>query len=93
MSARANGHPDMAAQRALVAGEWAWGSPRIYGLRPDQLPRVRWPRVLPRGASDWLIGGAGGPGPSLCHGLAGVVLALHEAGQHFGDEGRRTGCG
>ncbi len=30
--------------------------------------------------------GSTAPGTSLYHGLAGVVLALHEAGQHFGDD-------
>src|SRR5215472_11337198 len=43
---------------------------------------------LARGAADWLIDSGGlDPGdPSLYHGLAGVVLALHEAHQHFGDD-------
>ena len=43
---------------------------------------------LARGAADWLIDGAGvdAGDPSLYHGLAGVVLALHEAHQHFGDD-------
>lgn len=42
---------------------------------------------LARRAADWLIDGGGeiaGDG-TLYRGLAGVVLALHEAGQHFGD--------
>ncbi|MHB1431076.1 MAG: lanthionine synthetase LanC family protein, partial [Streptosporangiaceae bacterium] len=39
-------------------------------------------------AADWRAGNASAdPGdPSLYHGLAGVVLALHEAHQHFGDD-------
>src|ERR1022692_1352030 len=43
---------------------------------------------LARGAADWLINGTGADAgdPSLYHGLAGVVLALHEAHQHFGDD-------
>lgn len=42
---------------------------------------------LARGAADWLVGGGTDPGdPSLYHGLAGVVLALHEAYRHFGDD-------
>jgi hypothetical protein len=47
---------------------------------------------LARGAADWLIGGpaAGSADPSVYHGLAGVVLALHEAHQHFGDDRYRV---
>ena len=43
---------------------------------------------LARGAADWLIDGSGADpdDPTLYHGLAGVVLALHEAHQHFGDD-------
>jgi hypothetical protein len=43
---------------------------------------------LARGAVDWLIDGAAvdPQDPSLYHGLAGVVLALQEAQQHFGDD-------
>ena len=43
---------------------------------------------LARGAADWLTGGAGVTAGDLSfyHGLAGVVLALHEAHQHFGDD-------
>jgi Lanthionine synthetase C-like protein len=43
---------------------------------------------LARGATDWLIDrpGADQADPSLYHGLAGEVLALHEAYQHFGDD-------
>ena len=56
--------------------------------RLDQLSRGAQAARLARGAADWLIDSTGGdPGdPSLYHGLAGVVLALHEAHQHFGDE-------
>lgn len=44
---------------------------------------------LARGAADWLVGHGTGADPgdlSLYHGLAGVVLALYEADQHFGDD-------
>lgn len=56
--------------------------------RPDQLSRGAQAARLARGAADWLIDGTGvDPGdPSLYHGLAGVVLALHAAHQHFGDD-------
>lgn len=49
------------------------------GVRAEQLAR---------GAADWLLAGHGlEPGdPSLYHGRAGVVLALQEAHQHFGDD-------
>jgi hypothetical protein len=54
----------------------------------SQLSRAARAARLARGAADWL---AGSPvldpsDLSLYHGLAGVVLALHEAQQHFGDE-------
>jgi hypothetical protein len=54
----------------------------------DQLSRGAQAARLARGAADWLIDGSGlDPGdPSLYHGLAGMVLALHEAHQHFGDD-------
>jgi lantibiotic modifying enzyme len=56
--------------------------------RPDQLPRGAQAERLARGAADWILGGSGADSgdPSLYHGLAGVVLALHEAHQHFGDD-------
>jgi hypothetical protein len=56
--------------------------------RPDQLSCGAQAARLARGATDWLIDGpAVDPGdPSLYHGLAGVVLALHEAHRHFGDD-------
>jgi lanthionine synthetase-like protein len=43
---------------------------------------------LARGAADWLVDGAATDpdDPSLYHGAAGVLLALHEAHRHFGDE-------
>lgn len=43
---------------------------------------------LARVSADWLIDGAtlDEDDPSLYHGQAGVVLALHEAHQHFGDD-------
>jgi Lanthionine synthetase C-like protein len=56
--------------------------------QPSQLSRGVRAARLARGAADWLIDGPGvvaGDG-SLYHGLAGVVLALHEADQHFGDD-------
>ena len=54
----------------------------------DQLSRGAQAERLARGAADWLIDSSGlDPGdPSLYHGLAGMVLALHEAHQHFGDD-------
>ena len=56
--------------------------------RPDQLLHGAQAAQLARGAADWLIDGTGTDpaDPSLYHGLAGVVLALHEAHQHFGDD-------
>lgn len=56
--------------------------------RPDQLSRGARAAHLARGAVDWLIDGGAADldDPSLYHGLSGVVLALHEAHQHFGDE-------
>jgi len=56
--------------------------------RPDQLSRGAQAASLARGAADWLLDGTGvdPADPSLYHGLAGVVLALHEAHEHFGDE-------
>jgi hypothetical protein len=56
--------------------------------RPDQLSHGAQAARLARGAADWLIDGTGADpaDPSLYHGLAGVVLALHEAHQHFGDD-------
>jgi hypothetical protein len=56
--------------------------------QPDQVSRGIQAARLGRGAADWLIDGPGADpaDPSLYHGLAGVVLALHEAHQHFGDD-------
>lgn len=44
--------------------------------------------LLARGAADWLLTmrNADEQDPSLHHGQAGVVLALQEAFEHFGDE-------
>jgi hypothetical protein len=54
----------------------------------DQLSRGAQAERLARGAADWLIDAtsADPEDASLYHGLAGVVLALHEAHQHFGDD-------
>jgi hypothetical protein len=56
--------------------------------RRDQLTRGGRAARLARGAADWLLDVTHvDPGDaSLYHGLAGVVLALHEAHQHFGDD-------
>ena len=65
-----------------------YGSVRYGSARYDQAARGERAAHLARRAADWLIGGRGSdPGdPSLYHGLAGIVLALHEAEQHFGDD-------
>ena len=42
--------------------------------------------LLARGAADWLLASCGGDDYSLYHGQAGIVLALHEAHKHFGDD-------
>ena len=56
--------------------------------RPDQLSRGAQAARLARAATDWLIDGVAldPADPSVYHGLAGVVLALHEAHRHFGDD-------
>lgn len=56
--------------------------------QPDQLSRGVQAARLARDAADWLVERAAldRGDPSLYHGLAGVVLALHEAHQHFGDD-------
>src|SRR5580693_4615870 len=56
--------------------------------RSDQLSRGALAARLARGAADWLIDGPGVDlgDPCLYHGLADVVIALHEAYQHFGDD-------
>lgn len=44
---------------------------------------------LARGAADWLVNRSAvtaSTDPSLYHGLAGVLLALHEAHRHFGED-------
>ncbi|WP_325603961.1 lanthionine synthetase LanC family protein [Nocardioides sp.] len=52
------------------------------GARTDEVT------LLARGAADWLLTmhSADVEDPSLYHGQAGVVLALQEAFEHFGDE-------
>jgi hypothetical protein len=44
--------------------------------------------LLARGAADWLLASCGEDPEdySLYHGQAGIVLALHEAHKHFGDD-------
>jgi hypothetical protein len=56
--------------------------------RPDQLSRGARAAGLARGGADWLIRGGSADlwDLSLYHGLAGIVLALHEAHRHFGDD-------
>jgi hypothetical protein len=56
--------------------------------QPDQFARGARAAGLARGAADWLIEGTGVDprDPSLYHGLAGVVLALEEAYEYFGDD-------
>lgn len=56
--------------------------------QPDQLSRGAQAARLARGAADWLTSARADDlgDPSLYHGLAGVVLALHEAHRHFGDD-------
>jgi Lanthionine synthetase C-like protein len=56
--------------------------------RASQLSHGAHAARLARGAADWLAEGVvSDPADlSLYHGLAGVILALHEAHQHFGDE-------
>lgn len=56
--------------------------------RGSQLLRAGRAAGLARGAADWLAERAVSESVdlSLYHGLAGVVLALHEAHQHFGDD-------
>lgn len=55
---------------------------------PEHLPLGAQAEDLARGAVEWLtsVETQDLERPSLYHGLAGVVLALHEAHQHFGDE-------
>ena len=54
----------------------------------DQHSRGARAAQLARGAADWLVDGdlLDVYDPSLYHVLAGVVLALHEADRHFGDD-------
>lgn len=55
---------------------------------PERLTRAGQTEGLARGAADWLNTAmmAQLDDPSLYHGLAGVVLALGEAYQHFGED-------
>ncbi|WP_406047237.1 lanthionine synthetase LanC family protein [Kribbella sp. NBC_00889] len=54
---------------------------------PDRAARAEEVTWLARGAADWLVGKvADCKDPSLYHGMAGIVLALQEAAQHFGDD-------
>ena len=53
------------------------------------MSRIEQLHALVRGASDWLadaVSAGSEDDPSLYQGLAGVVLALWEAQQHFGDD-------
>lgn len=53
----------------------------------DRPARIQQATRLARGAADWMVDGvADCEDPSLYHGLAGIVLALQEAAQHFGDD-------
>jgi hypothetical protein len=54
---------------------------------PGRAARADHAGRLARGAADWLLDSvADCEDPSLYHGLSGIVLALQEAAQHFGDE-------
>lgn len=54
---------------------------------PDRALRADQATCLARGAADWLLDSATCiEDPSLYHGLSGVLLALQEAAQHFGDD-------
>ena len=57
-------------------------------IRSDQFSRGTRAADLALGAADWLVEGVGTDAgdPSLYHGLAGVVLALHEADRHVSDD-------
>lgn len=54
---------------------------------PEQFSRGERAEHLARGAADWLAERVevGVDDPSLYHGLAGILMALHEARDHFGD--------
>ncbi|HZX03394.1 lanthionine synthetase LanC family protein [Kribbella sp.] len=52
----------------------------------DQYARGEQAEELARAGADWLAGRASSDDLSLYHGLSGVVIALHEAHQHFGDD-------
>lgn len=55
----------------------------------DRAVRAEEATHLSRRAVDWLLNVhvVDSEDPSLYHGQAGVVLALQEAAEHFGDEG------
>lgn len=52
---------------------------------PDVIDRADGAELLAREAVEWILGGAGADWsePSLYHGRAGMLLALHEAAVHF----------
>ncbi|MDX2968580.1 lanthionine synthetase LanC family protein [Kribbella solani] len=53
----------------------------------DRAARTETATRLARGAADWLLGNLGDrEDPSLYHGQAGILLALHEAARHFDDD-------
>lgn len=64
---------------------------------PDRAARAEQATRLARGAVGWLLDSSGADceDPSLYQGHAGVVLALQEAFQHFGDQryGRAVAAG
>ncbi len=53
---------------------------------PGRAERAAQAAHLARGAADWLLDSVSdGSDPTLYHGLTGIVLALHEAAEHFAD--------
>ncbi|WP_198676230.1 lanthionine synthetase LanC family protein [Kribbella monticola] len=76
--------PDPAAQQAKGLAAPKATAP---GTRDATAPGIREAAELAWGATDWMIEhGSAGDDLSLYHGLAGIVLALHESAEHFGDE-------
>jgi hypothetical protein len=63
--------------------------------KSNQLSRGAHAARLAQGAADWLTDATGSDprGVSLYHGLAGILLALHEAAQQFGDDRYRLAVG
>lgn len=54
---------------------------------PNRAARTEEATRSARGAANWLLDNAADcKDASLHHGLAGILLALHEAAQHFGDD-------